>query len=312
MDIFLSKGDTVKRRACLIIFIIWGMGSILFAQPKATATLNEWLQKNFDHLVQIRRHLHMYPELSNREHKTANYIESQLRTWGFKEIYTGIAKTGVVAVLRGKGKHVVAIRADMDALPVEEVIDVPYKSRNPGVKHACGHDLHMTTGLGTAWYFIDRMKKGWQPPGTIVFIFQPAEEGPPPGEEGGARLMVKEGVISRFGIETIFGMHSSPFLEVGNIGYSIGPALASADRFEIHIHGKQTHGAFPQGGIDPIFIGAQLVLQFQGLLGREVDARSPAVISVGRFEAGNRFNIIPGEAVLEGTVRTLDENTRSL
>ncbi len=262
-------------------------------------------------LVETRRHLHMYPELSNREFQTSEFIAERLRDLGLDEVRTGIARTGVVGVLRGdRPGPVVAVRADMDALPVEETLDVPYKSRNPGVKHACGHDVHMTVALGTAEVLVQWKRAGRPLPGTVVFLFQPAEEGPPPGEEGGAPQMIREGALDRPRVQAILGLHASPFFPVGTVAYTEGPILASSDRFEVRILGKQTHGAYPHQGIDPIYVGSQVVVNLQSILSRQLDPREPAVVSVGVFQAGNRFNIIPGEARLEGTVRALHEETR--
>lgn len=263
-------------------------------------------------LIQIRRHLHKHPELSNRETETARYLEAQLRKLGVDEIITGVAHHGIVAVIRGsepKGP-VIAVRADMDALPVEEPVGLPFRSQNPGVMHACGHDVHMTVALGTVQELMERRKAQGNFPGTVVFLFQPAEEGAPPGEQGGAELVVKEGILERFGVQAILGLHSDPNLPVGHIGYTKGPILASSDRFEILIRGKQTHGAFPHQGIDPVYLGSLVVLELQSIASRRIDPLDPIVVSVGVFQAGHRFNIIPETARLEGTVRTLNLDTR--
>ncbi len=292
-----------------IMFILFGSG--LTASGAHPVALRDIVQSFASELVAIRRHLHMYPELSNRETKTAAYLAERLRAMGIDEVVTGVARTGVIGILKGTAPGpVVAVRADMDALPVDEVIDVPYKSRNPGVKHACGHDVHMTVALGTAMTLIRLRQSGVSIPGTVVFLFQPAEEGAPPGEEGGAALMVKEGVLEKYGIQAIFGLHSNPELVAGTVGYRAGPLLASSDRFEIIIEGKQTHGAYPHLGIDPIYLGSQVVVQLQGIVSRRLDPREPAVVTVGIFEAGRRFNIIPDRARLEGTVRTLNPELR--
>ncbi len=276
--------------------------------PVAVDVITRMANRMADQLVRIRRHLHMYPELSNREFRTAAYIAERLRAIGLDEVRTGIARTGVVGILRGnRPGPVIAVRADMDALPVEETIDVPYKSRHAGVKHACGHDAHMTVALGTAMVLTAWKRAGHPLPGTVVFIFQPAEEGPPPGEEGGASLMVREGVLDDPPVEAIFGLHVSPLLPVGTVGFARGPILAAASRFEIRIHGKQTHGAYPHLGVDPIYIGALIVTALQSIVSRSLDPREAAVVSVGIFQAGNRFNIIPEEARLVGTIRTLND-----
>jgi amidohydrolase len=259
-------------------------------------------------LIETRRHLHMYPELSNREEKTAAYIAKRMHELGFDEVKTGVAKHGVVGLLKGsKPGPVVAVRADMDALPIEETIDVPYKSRNPGVKHACGHDVHMTVQLGVAEILSKRRDLIH---GAIRFIFQPAEEGLPEGEEGGALLMVKEGVLENPRPRAIFGLHVMPDLEAGTIGYGAGPVMAAADHFAVKIRGRKTHGAYPHEGIDPVPIAAEAVLALQTIRSRRVNPIEPIVVSVGVIRGGNRFNILPDEVELEGTVRTLNEDVR--
>jgi amidohydrolase len=261
----------------------------------------------FPSLVEARRWFHAHPELSNREMGTATEIARRLREMGY-EPRTGIAGHGVVAVLDGgKPGPVVAWRSDIDALPIDEAVDVPWKSRNPGVMHACGHDVHLTVGLGTAELLMG-MKD--DVPGTVIFLFQPAEEGAPPGEEGGASLMLKEGIFDEPTPEAVFGMHVMPNHEVGSIAWGSGGFMASADRFTITVTGRMTHGSAPQDGIDAIWVGSQIVDALQGIIAREVDARNPAVVSVGTFSAGNRFNIIAGSAELTGTVRTLEGAAR--
>lgn len=300
----------IKPGSMIMLFLMGSLPSWVFAGEQPF-NLEKWVNPLAQELVSIRRHLHMYPELSNREFKTSAYIAETLRSMGMDEVITGVAKTGVVGILHGnKPGPVVAVRADMDALPVDETIDVPYRSRNPGVKHACGHDVHMTVALGTARTLLEMRKAGMDIPGKVVFIFQPAEEGAPPGEEGGASLVVKEGILEKYNIEAIFGLHANPELPVGVVGYRAGPLLASSDRFEILIKGKQTHGAFPHLGIDPVYLGALVVVQLQGIVSRQMDPREPVVISVGIFEAGRRFNIIPDQARLVGTVRTLNPEIR--
>jgi amidohydrolase len=254
-------------------------------------------------LVECRRWFHAHPELSNREEGTGAEIARRLRAVGY-EPRTGVAGHGVVAVLEGGlPGPVVAWRSDIDALPIDEAVDVPWRSQNPGVMHACGHDIHMTVGLGVAellYGMRDRV------PGTVIFIFQPAEEGAPPGEEGGASLMLEEGVFDDPKPEAVFGLHVMPNHEVGAVAWGSGPFMASADRFTITVNGRMTHGSAPQDGVDAVWVGAQIVDALQGIVAREVDSRKPAVVSVGTFRAGNRFNIIAGSAELTGTVRTLD------
>ena len=258
-------------------------------------------------LVEARRWFHAHPELSNREHGTSAEIVRRLEAMGY-EPRTGLAGFGVVAVLEGgKPGPVVAWRSDIDALPIAEQVDVPWKSTNEGVMHACGHDVHMTVGLGTAELLM-RMKDGV--PGTVVFLFQPAEEGPPPGEVGGATEMLADGAFDDPKPVAVFGSHVMPNFEVGTIGWGSGGVMASADRFTIRVVGKMTHGSAPQDGIDAIWVGAQIVDALQGIIAREVDSRNPAVVSVGTFDAGNRFNIIAGSAEMTGTVRTLEPAAR--
>jgi amidohydrolase len=259
-------------------------------------------------LIETRRDFHMHPELSNREVRTSQVVAERLRALGLDEVKTGVGKYGVVALLKGaKPGPVVAVRADMDALPIQETIDVPYKSQNPGVKHACGHDVHMTVELGVA-EILSRMRE--QIPGTIKFIFQPAEEGAPPGEEGGAALMIKEGALENPRPQVIFGLHVLPTIEVGKIGTISGPAMASADRFLVTIHGKKVHGAYPHLGVDAVVVASECVLALQTIRSRRIDTLEPLVISVGSIHGGNRFNIIADEVKLEGTVRTLNEDVR--
>jgi amidohydrolase len=259
-------------------------------------------------LVDQRRDFHMNPELSNREERTARVVAEKLRALDLDEIKTGIGKYGVVALLKGKlAGPVVAVRADMDALPINETIEVPYKSRNAGVKHACGHDLHLTIQLGVAEVL---SKLRGQLRGTIKFIFQPAEEGPPAGEEGGAALMVKEGALENPRPSAIFGLHVMPNIEVGQIGYNSGPAMASADRFQITVRGKKVHGAYPHDGIDTIVVAAECITALQSIRSRRINTQEPLVITIGSIHGGNRFNIVTDEVKLEGTMRTLNEDVR--
>jgi amidohydrolase len=258
-------------------------------------------------LVEARRWFHAHPELSNREVETAAEIADRLRAMGY-EPRTGIARHGVVAVLEGgRPGPVVAWRSDIDALPITEAVDVPWKSQNVGVMHACGHDIHTTVGLGAAEVLMGMRD---DVSGTVIFLFQPAEEGPPPGEEGGATLMLSEGVFDDPKPIAVFGMHVMPTLEVGTIGWGTGGVMASADRVTIRIEGLMSHGSAPHSGVDAIWVGAQIVDALQGIASREIDSRDPAVVSIGTFQAGNRFNIIAGSAELTGTVRTLDGETR--
>jgi amidohydrolase len=290
---------------CLSVLLVPCSGFAL--DSAAMDEINAATDELFPSLVECRRWFHVHPELSNREQSTSAEIARRLREMGY-EPRTGIAGHGVVAVLEGgKPGPVVAWRSDIDALPIDEAVDVPWKSETPGVMHACGHDVHITVGLGAAEVLMG-MKD--EVPGTVIFLFQPAEEGAPPGEEGGASLMLKEGVFADPTPVAVFGSHVMPNIEVGTIGWGSGGVMASADRFTITVTGRMTHGSAPQDGIDAVWVGAQVVDALQGIIAREVDARNPAVVSVGTFQAGNRFNIIAGSAELTGTVRTLEPGTR--
>jgi amidohydrolase len=259
-------------------------------------------------LVAQRRDFHMHPELSNREERTSRIVAERLRALGLEDVKTGVGKYGVTALLKGtKPGPVVAVRADMDALPIQEVNDVPYKSQVPNVKHACGHDAHTTIELGVA-EILSRMRGEIK--GTIKFIFQPAEEGAPAGEEGGAALMIKEGALENPRPQAIFGLHVMPVVEVGQIIYNSGPAMASSDHFVITIHGKKVHGAYPHDGVDAVVVAAECVTALQTIRSRRIDTTEPLVITVGIIQGGNRFNIIADEVKLEGTVRTLSEEVR--
>ncbi len=258
-------------------------------------------------LVECRRDIHRHPELSNRETRSGKLVADRLRALGL-EVRHPVAKTGAVGILKGgKPGPVVAVRADLDALPINETLDVPYRSQTPGVKHACGHDAHTTIVLGAA-EVLSKLKD--RLPGTVVFVFQPAEEGPPEGEEGGAPLMIKEGVLDDPKAQAIYGLHMDPFLDIGSVGWSVGPIFASSDTFSIEVQGKTTHGAYPHTGIDPIPIAAELVSSLQLLASRQIDAQNPKVLTLGSIHGGNRFNIIADKVRMEGTLRTLDPAVR--
>ncbi|MBK8855897.1 MAG: amidohydrolase [Saprospiraceae bacterium] len=269
-------------------------------------------------VVEWRRHLHQYPELSNREYKTMAYICQQLDAIGLP-YKKGIAYTGVVAVLDTKKPGpIIGLRADMDALPVKERVDLPFASKEESdylgakvsVMHACGHDAHVAILLGVA-QILSNVKNSLT--GKIVFVFQPAEEGAPPGEEGGAALMIKEGLFKDYGIEVMFGLHISSMIETGRIHYKPKGIMASADRFEIKVKGKQTHGSKPWNGVDPITVSAQIILGLQNIVSRQIDLESsPSVITVGKISGGVRNNIIPEEVEMIGTIRTLDTTIQNI
>jgi len=268
-------------------------------------------------ILEWRRHLHQNPELGNQEFKTSAYIVEQLKGLGL-EIKTGIAKTGVVAILKGgKPGPVIALRADMDALPVKERVNIPFASKDSAnfmgqkvpVMHACGHDAHVAMLIGTA-QVLSGMKKDIT--GTIVFIFQPAEEGPPAGEVGGASLMVKEGVMDDPKVDVIFGMHIESWIPAGDVQYKPGAFMASADEFTINVKGRSSHGSQPWLGIDPITVSAQIIEGLQNIVSRQMDiTKAPVVITIGKITSGVRFNIIPEEAFMLGTLRTLDSKMRT-
>ena len=280
------------------------------------ADLEEDIAAVEEKVIEWRRDFHEHPELSNREFETAEKIAKHLKNLGF-EVETEIAKTGVVALLKGDhaGK-VVALRADIDALPVTERNDLPFKSEvtteflgsQTGVMHACGHDTHTAILMGAAEVLAQNKDKIH---GTIKFIFQPAEEGPPPGEEGGAKLMIKEGVLKSPDVDAIFGLHINSETPVGTIRYKPEGTMAAVERFVINVKGKQTHGSQPWSGTDPILISAKIIDGLQTIISRDsklIDAA--AVITVGKITSGVRFNIIPESAEMIGTVRTLEPKMR--
>lgn len=269
-------------------------------------------------VITWRRDFHQNPELGNREFKTAEKIAAHLRSLGI-EVQTGVGKTGVVGILRGgKPGPVVALRADIDALPVKERADIPFASKAEGeyngqvvpVMHACGHDTHIAILMGTA-EILTSIKTDLK--GTVKFIFQPAEEGPPEGEEGGAELMIKEGVLTNPKVDVIFGLHINAQTEVGKIKYRPKGTMAASDWFKIKIMGKQTHGAYPWLGIDPIVTASQIVMGLQTIVSRNVNiTESAAVVSVGQINAGVRSNVIPEELTMNGTIRSLDSKVQQM
>lgn len=267
-------------------------------------------------VIEWRHHLHQYPELSNREFKTAKYIADYLQTLGL-EVQTGVAITGVVAVLdSGKPGPVVALRADMDGLPVPEQGNLPWKSVEKGiyngnevpVMHACGHDTHVAMLMGAAKILTEMKSKLT---GKVKFIFQPAEEGAPAGEKGGAEIMVKEGVLKNPDVDAIFGLHISSDTDVGKVRYREGGVMAAVDPFKIVIKGKQAHGAYPWLSVDPVTTAAQVIMALQTVVSREIRLLDDAaVVTIGSIHGGNRSNIIPNEVELVGTIRTLNSAAR--
>ena len=266
-------------------------------------------------VIAWRRDIHQHPELGNLEVRTAKLVADHLRALGL-EVTTGVAKTGVVGILRGgRPGPVVALRADMDGLPVKEMTDLPFKSQarsryngeDVDVMHACGHDAHTAMLMGVAEIFSGMRA---QLPGTVKFIFQPAEEGPPPGETGGAGDMVAAGVLENPKVDAIFGMHVMP-MDSGTLWYRSGGIMASSDRLHIVVHGKQTHGAAPWGGVDPIAVSAEIINGLQTIVSRQIDiTQGPAIVTIGRISGGIRYNIIPDRVVMDGTIRALDPDVQ--
>ncbi|CAM3785134.1 amidohydrolase [Rheinheimera salexigens] len=294
--------------------IIAGVGLFTSVQAQQTVAISTNLEQK---VIEWRRDLHQHPELSNREFRTAKVIAKHLKALGL-EVQTGVAHTGVIGVLKGsKPGPTIALRADMDALPVVEQTDVPFKStvlseyrgKEVGVMHACGHDMHVAMLMGAAEQLV-AMKQ--QLAGTVVFIFQPAEEGAPDDEEGGAELMLKQGLFKQHQPEAVFGIHVWSAGTVGHIGYREGPLMASSDQFEITVKGRQTHGSRPWGGVDPIVAAAQIISNSQTIISRQIDiTKAPAVLSFGIVEGGVRNNIIPDQVYLEGTIRNFDMDNRA-
>lgn len=257
-----------------------------------------------DEMTAWRRDIHEHPELGFEEHRTAALVAEKLASWGI-EVTTAVGKTGVVGTLRGLSPDgpTIGLRADMDALPIEEANDLPYKSRNPGVMHACGHDGHTAILLGAAKYLAETRNFA----GTVHFIFQPAEEG-----LAGAQAMIDDGLFERFPCEQVYGLHNWPQLAAGSIAVRPGPIMAAADRFDIVVTGRGGHGAMPHLSVDPVVIGAQIVTALQTLVARSADPLKSAVVSVTRFDAGKAYNVIPADVKLGGTVRTFDPKIRDM
>jgi amidohydrolase len=286
--------------------------------PALQKRMDEQAKVIENQVIEWRRHIHQYPELSNRETKTAAYIAKHLQSLGL-EVQTGVAHTGVVALLRtGKPGPVIALRADIDALPVTERNDLPFASKEQavyagqetGVMHACGHDAHAAILMGVA-QILSTNKKDLR--GTIKFIFQPAEEGPPAGEEGGAELMVKQGVLENPKVDVIFGLHVISIRKLHQIAYKPAGMMAASDWFTIKVTGRQAHGAAPWKGVDPIVVSSQIVLALQTIVSRQTDiTKEPAVISVGKIHGGIRENIIPETVELSGTIRTFDREMQAV
>ncbi|MEN9600377.1 MAG: hypothetical protein RL596_2701 [Bacteroidota bacterium] len=290
------------------VFLFWG--AMANAQP---ANLDKLIEVTTTKVVSWRRYFHENPELSNREFNTCKKIEATLKEFGIETRI--IAKTGVVGVLKGgKPGPVIALRADIDALPVEERNDLAFRSKvkteymgnTVSVMHACGHDSHIAMLLGAA-EVLSKLKS--EISGTVVFLFQPAEEGPPGDEEGGAPLMIKEGALDNPKVDAVYGIHIGSSGDLGKLYYKPGSFMASSDWFTIKVKGKQSHGASPWKSVDPIVVGTEIVQALQTIVSRQVDiTKAPAIVTVGKFHGGVRPNIIPEAVELEGTIRTLDDD----
>lgn len=304
----------------LIVFFS-GVLFFLFDETAVAQNIDQLIDQKTEAIkskvIEWRRYLHQHPELSNREYATAQFIAQHLRQMGL-DVQTGVAHTGVVGLLAGgKPGPVVGLRADMDALPVVERVNIPFASKVTstydglpvGVMHACGHDTHVAILLGVA-EVLSEMKS--YVPGTVKFIFQPAEEGAPPGEKGGAELMVQEGVLDSPKVAAMFGLHINSAIETGTIKYRSGAMMAASDWFTIKVKGKQSHGSQPWSGIDPVVVSAQIIEGLQTIISRQTElTKAAAVITVGSIHSGVRSNIIPEAAEMKGTIRTLDKHMRN-
>lgn len=292
----------------LFVATLASTGTRLSAADDLKEQVDQLVKQVAPAVVQWRRDIHARPELANREKQTAALVAEQLKAMGVDEVKTGVAHHGVVGLIRGaKPGPTVALRADMDALPIQEATGLPFASQNPGVMHACGHDAHAAMLLGAAKVLVEMRGRLT---GNVRLIFQPAEEGAPKGEQGGAGMMIEQGVLRDPDVAAIFGLHIDPALPTGKIGYRLGALLASVDRFRVTVTGRQSHAAMPWQGVDPIVTAAHIVTAIQTIASRKIDARQPVVVSVGIFRGGEAWNIIPEEVVLEGTVRTHDEEVR--
>ncbi|MBD3413171.1 MAG: amidohydrolase [Candidatus Aminicenantes bacterium] len=302
----LSNFGTI--RILSVVLVLTFLCSPGFCVDKATSLrIAHLIEKHKKDILDIRRFIHMNPELSNREFDTSKLVSSKLLSLNM-EVKPGVAHTGVVGLLRGQNQGItIGVRADMDALPIEEQTGLPYQSLNQGIMHACGHDVHTSIVLGTAMV-LNEMRDLIK--GSVKFIFQPAEEGVPAGEQGGASLMIKQGVLDNPPVRAILGLHVWPDAETGTILFSSGTIFAGADTFDITIQGKSAHGARPHEGIDAVYIASQVVIDIQSIISRSMNPVHPAVVTIGKISGGSRPNILADQVKLEGTVRTLDQNTQ--
>jgi len=304
------------RIAAALLFLEVTLSPAMAAPPSLDKRIDDAAAKVESSVIACRRDIHEHPELGNRETRTSKLVADKLKALGI-EVQTGVAHTGVIGLLKGgKPGKVVALRADMDALPVTEQVDLPFASKvrttyngqEVGVMHACGHDTHVAILLGVAEVLAGMRA---EIPGTVKFLFQPAEEGAPQGEEGGAELMVKEGALENPKVDAVFGLHVTSRYRVGEIGLKPEGMMAAVDSFKIVVHGKQTHGAYPWLGIDPIVIASQIVLGLQTIPSRQLDSTlAPSVVTVGAIHGGVRNNIIPDTVEMIGTIRSLDAKMR--
>jgi amidohydrolase len=305
-------GPAVRRTGVCIGLLL----ASLFASHARAFDIDAMARDVGAQVIEWRRDIHQHPELGNREVRTAAKVAEHLRALGI-EVRTGIAHTGVTGLLRGgRPGPRIALRADMDALPVTEATGLPfastvttdYRGQQVGVMHACGHDAHVAILMGVAQALSEVRD---ELPGEVLFVFQPAEEGPPPGEDGGAAMMLAEGVFDDFKPQAVFGLHVWAALPAGTLGFRAGPMMASADRWVLSVQGRQTHGSRPWDGVDPISIAAQALIASHGIIARQIDiTSSPVVLTAGAVRGGIRYNIIPDSAELEGTLRTFDMAVR--
>jgi amidohydrolase len=305
-------------RSLLFFFILLTSLTVFSQADKNPGKVSQMAEKLEPKVIEWRHDIHEHPELGNRETRTAALIAKHLQSLGI-EVKTGVGKTGVVGILKGdKPGPVVALRADMDALPVTERNSLPYASKvkttfngqEVGVMHACGHDTHVSILMGVA-ELLSSMKKDLK--GTVKFIFQPAEEGAPLGEEGGAELMIKEGVMENPKVDVIFGLHINSQTEVGKIGYKPGGALAGVNDMRIVVNGRQAHGAYPWSSVDPVVVAAQIINNLQTIVSRNLNVtENAAVVTVGTINGGVRSNIIPEKVEMTGTIRTLSNSDEKM
>lgn len=296
----------MKSPALPLLLALLGAGAAP-AEP-VLARVSQRTAAAMPKVVALRRDLHRHPELSNREERTGALVAARLRELGIDEVRTGVAGHGVVGVLKGsRPGGVVALRADTDALPVTERTGLAYASENAGVMHACGHDSHVAVLLGAA-EVLSGMRDDL--PGTVLLLFQPAEEGPPPGEDGGAPQVLAEGALANPAPQAIFGLHAFPDVPTGSLGWRVGGMMAAVERVKVTIRGKQAHAAYPWKAVDPVVAAAHVITAAQTVVSRVTDARDSAVLSLGVIHGGQRWNIIPDEVVIEGTIRTLTPAVR--